>query len=384
MTSVFCGRYDAPMRRLSLVAALLLLVPLTYAADDTASSDKPVKVVADQLLPISSPRGSGQIPLYISLNGKAVDLSKPQPAITRAVLVFHGKLRNADVYNASGLRAIHTAGKDAEASTLLITPQFLAQIDATAFRLSASVLRWAPEAWMGGANALDAAGTTSGPSSFDVIDALLLHLADRKLFPSLKNVVLFGHSGGGQVLDRYAIVGTAGDTLIRAGIHVRYVVANPSSYLYFSPERPVLNPGADFTFAVPAKTCNGKVDRWKYGVNEPPPYAATADFHALEDHLLHRDVIFLLGTNDIDPNHPALDKTCSAEEQGPYRFFRGKAFFRYMENRHPDLAAPSSSVKLEFVPGVEHDGDKMLNSPCGLNAVFGVGACTTRVVDPKP
>ena len=57
---------------------------------------------------------------------------------------------------------------------------------------------------------------------------------------------------------------------------------------------------------------------------------------------------------------------------------------RMLEDRHPELAQASASQQLWFVPGVEHDGDKMLNSACGLAALFGVGTCTTRELDPKP
>jgi len=374
------------MRRVIYCAlSLCLAAPFALcASDDTANSDNPVKVIADHLLPVSSPRGTGNLPLYMSVDGKSIDLAQPQPNVTRALIIFHGKLRNADVYNESGLHAIKTAGLSAMTSTLLITPQFLGKNDIDAFHLSASVLRWAPEAWMGGMNAIDATGAATGPSSFDAIDAILMRLADRKIFPNLKNVVLAGHSGGGQVMQRYAVVGRAGDVLLRAGIHVRYVIANPSSYVYFSPDRPVLSAKTDFTFGLPARTCYGKYDKWKYGINEPPPYVGDANFEVLESQFLRRDVIYLLGTDDIDPNHPALDKTCSAEVEGPYRFFRGKAYFRYMELRHPELATDSASQKLEFVPGVEHDGDKMLNSSCGLNALFNTGACTTRVLDPRP
>ena len=361
--------------------ALLLLIAVSGAfaqTGDAASSDKPVKVLADHILQVSTARGTGSLPLYVSVDGKSVDLAKPQPAVTRALLVFHGKQRNASDYNDSGLRAIRQAG-EAGKGTLLITPQFLQQMDADEFRLAPGILRWAPEAWMGGADAIGVP-----VSSFDAIDQILFKLGDRNLFPNLKRVVLAGHSGGGQVMQRYAVVGHAGDALMRAGIHVRYVIANPSSYVYFSPDRPVLNPGATFTFAPPAKTCFGRYDQWKYGINNPPPYVAGGDFTALEQRFLHRDVLYLLGTEDIDPNHPALDKTCSAEVEGPFRFFRGKAYFHYLELRHPELAQASASQQLWYVPGVEHDGDKMLNSACGLAALFDSGACTTRVLDPKP
>jgi hypothetical protein len=113
-------------------------------------------------------------------------------------------------------------------------------------------------------------------------------------------------------------------------------------------------------------------------------YVGDANFNATEQRYMRRDVIYLLGTLDIDPNHPALDKTCAAEDEGPYRFFRGKAYFRYLETRHPDLATTAATQQLWYVPGVEHDGDKMLNSQCGLEALFGSSGCATRVLEPKP
>ena len=359
-------------------ALLLSFVVLAASAQETASGAEPVKVVAGQALEITTPKGKGELPLYVSLDGHPVDMTHPQASVTRALIVFHGKQRNADDYNRSGLTSIKRAG-DAGKGTLLITPQFLQKVDTDQYRLPPSVLRWGPEQWMAGDNALD-----SAISSFDAIDAVVAQLGNRTLFPNLKNVVIAGHSGGGQVVQRYAVVGRGGDALMQAGIHVRYVIANPSSYVYFSPDRPALDAHGEFTFGPPAKTCFGKYDRWKYGVNDPPPYLAGADFASLEQRYLRRDVVYLLGTNDVDPNHPALDKTCSGEVEGPYRFFRGKAYFRYLEDRHPELAQASASQQLWFVPGVEHDGDKMLNSACGLAALFDVGACPTRTLTPVP
>lgn len=364
------------LRRLIFVLTFALVT--SALADDTTSSTQPVKAIADHLLPVVTAKGHGSLPLYLSFNGKSVDLSQPQPNVDRALLVFHGKLRDADVYNRSGLTAIRNAG-EAGKGTLLITPQFLAKVDIDKYHLPASVLRWAPEAWMGGDDALDVP-----ISSFDAMDAILARLADRGIFPNLKTVVIAGHSGGGQVVQRYAVAGRGAEALTQAGVHVRYVIANPSSYVYFSPERPALNATREFTFGRPVKTCYAKYDLWKYGIQEPPPYIGQADFAGLEARYLHRDVLYLLGTKDVDPNHPALDKSCSGEDEGPYRFFRGKAYFRYLELRHPELEEDSASQQLWFVPGVEHDGDKMLNSPCGLAALFDLGTCATRSMHPKP
>ncbi|MFC6645801.1 hypothetical protein ACFQBQ_09450 [Granulicella cerasi] len=358
------------------VALVLLLVSagVVAKADDTTSSAAPVKAVADHQMQVSSPRGGkGKLPLYVSR-----DWSKPLPEVTRVLIFFHGKLRNADVYNASGLAAIKAAG-DAGKTTLLITPQFLGQQDVDHWHLSQDTLHWAPEAWMGGEDAMNGA-----ISSFDCVDAILAYLRNKTIFPNLKTVIIGGHSGGAQVVQRYAVVSTAGDLLMRAGIHVRYVIANPSSYLYFSPQRPALNAKEEFTFGAPSKSCMGHYNLWKYGTEKAPPYVdAAADWDAIETHYVRRDVVYLLGTKDTDPDHPALDKSCSGEMEGPYRFFRGKAYFTYLEGRHPELKQEGASQQLWFVPGVEHDGDKMFNSPCGLAAVFG-GECSSRELAPKP
>jgi pimeloyl-ACP methyl ester carboxylesterase len=364
------------MKRRWRFGAFLLIMSLglvTHAADDTSSANKPVAAIAPALLEVKTAKGAGVLPLYAS-----ADWSKPQPGIHRALILFHGKLRDADVYNNSGLKAIRSAGS-AGKDTLLITPQFLAQVDVDNFHLPATTLRWAPEAWMGGADA-----TNSPVSSFDCIDAILAALANKAIFPNLKTVIVAGHSGGGQVVQRYSIVGRGGDRLESTGIHVRYVIANPSSYLYFSPDRPVLNATGAFTFAPPRKSCEGHYDNWKFGIHNVPPYVGDSSFKDLERLYVHRDVITLLGTNDIDPDHPALDKTCSAEDQGPFRFFRGKAYFTYMIQRHPEMAQLNASQQLWFVPGVEHDGDKMFNSLCGLAALFDNGACSTRSLNPTP
>ena len=374
-------------------ARMLLLICLMAGAadglwaDDTTSSNKPVKVIAPVLLPVKTEQGAGVLPVYVS-----GDWTKPMPGVTRALIVFHGKLRNADEYNASGLAAIKNAG-DAGKGTLLITPQFLEQVDVDAFKLPPSVLRWAPEKWMGGENAMNAP-----LSSFDGVDAILQRLANRTLFPNLKDVVIAGHSGGGQVVQRYAVVGKGEGAITRYGIHVRYVVANPSSYVYFSPLRPVLDSKDSFQFAEPRKSCNGHYQNWKYGPLAPPLYVDAGSLQEVagtaadqrgtpspyEKAYVRRNVIYLLGTNDTDPNHPALDKTCSAEDEGAYRFFRGKAYFAYMEGRHPELKQETASQQLWFVQGVEHDGDKMFNSPCGIAALFGAGTCSARELNPRP
>ncbi|MDR6288735.1 pimeloyl-ACP methyl ester carboxylesterase [Inquilinus ginsengisoli] len=340
---------------IAATACLMLSALPLRAADERPH---PVKVVADQRLTVTTPAGTGELALYVSR-----DWSKPQPGVTRAVIVIHGRLRNADVYNASAEKAQAAAG-EAGQSAILVVPQFLADIDAAAFHLPAGTLRWGTTGWEGGADAKGPAAI----SSFDALDAILARLADRKLFPNLKTVVVAGHSGGGQVVQRYAILAKGEATLKAAGIAVRYVVANPSSYAYFSADRPDGHGGfAPFagTAACP------KYDHWKYGMADLPHYAGAATPAALERAYVARDVVYLLGTADTDPNHPALDKTCMGEAEGSYRLARGEAYVQYLRGRHPDGLRQS----LSLVPGVGHDGDRMLTSACGLAALFDRQGC---------
>jgi hypothetical protein len=342
-------------------AALLVLMTLTGAAagaDENGPHRQPVKVVAPQRLAVATSLGTAQLPLYVS-----ADWSQPQPGIVRAVLIFHGIRRNADVYYGHGLKALERAGPAGD-GTLLIAPQFLTDFDIAAHHLSADTAGWEREAWMGGAPAQ----TPVAVSSFDAIDAILARLADRALFPNLRMVVVAGHSGGAQVVQRYAVVGKGGPALETRGVHVRYVVANPSTYLYFTPERP--GPDGRFGAFADAAACP-QFDDWKYGfAHGVPPYVAATPA-VLEAQYVGRDVIYLLGTLDVDPDHPVLDKTCMGEAEGLFRFARGHAYFAQLQAR----SGSKLQHRLFDIPGVGHDGGRMFASACGLYALFDKPGC---------
>jgi len=336
------------MTRRTLLILLMVagLIPATAPAQQRQTFRDPVKVVADARLAVGKTDG---IPLYLS-----ADWSHPLPDVTRAVLVFHGLQRDADRYWTDAQATLADAG-DAARGTLLIVPQFLADQDLPAHGLPLSMLHWEADSWSGGAPA-------DGPeplSSFDAIDAILARLADRSLFPNLRRVVVAGHSAGGQVVQRYAIVGRGEDALIARGVQVRYVVANPSSYTYFTSERPL---------PVDNAACPG-FNRWKYGLDQIVPYAEGES--DLEARYVRRDVVYLLGTADTDPNHSALDKSCAGEAEGPYRFARGMAYYAYLLRHHPaDL-----NHHVGLVLGVAHDGGRMFGSSCGRAALFDAPGC---------
>jgi pimeloyl-ACP methyl ester carboxylesterase len=337
----------------ALMAGVLLGVG--FAQAQRRIEDAPVWLVADHRLAVAAPSGSGILALYVSL-----DWDRPQPAITRAIVTVHGFERAADISRTVAEAARAKSGLDPD-SVLLIEPQFLNDVDAAAENLPAEILRWRRAGWEGGEDALGPAPI----SSFAALDAILARLADPRLFPNLKNVVVAGHSGGGQMTQRYAVATRGGAALTKAGIHVRYVVANPSSYLYFSPERP-----AGDGFAIFNRAACPAFDRWKYGIVGLPRYLAGEDAAGLEAAYAARDVIYLLGDDDTNPHHRALDKTCMGEAEGPNRFARGRAYFRYLQQRNPGF-----QHRLFEVPGVGHDSDLMFSSTCGLAALYDLPGC---------
>ncbi|PIB50793.1 hypothetical protein [Pseudomonas sp. 2995-1] len=281
--------------------------------------------------------------------GVSQDWRQPLPNVTRALILVHGRLRNAQTYLQSGIDAAEHAG--VSANTLVLAPQFLNASDIKRNHLDGQVLRWNGNDWMAGEPSI-------GPgqvSSYGALDQIIKHLGNRTLFPALKEIVVAGHSGGGQVVQRFALTGHDHPTLKNEGIRLRYVVANPSSYAYFSRQRPV-----QFDTA----SCPGFND-WKYGLQHLPAYAKGQSVEQLEQAYVSRDITYLLGQQDTDPNHPALDKSCEAETQGAYRLMRGHNYFDYLKHRHPQL-----SQTLVEVPGVGHNGDEIFTSPEGQKVLF--------------
>lgn len=331
-----------------VLAALLSVLPAIGLA--RAQSSQPVKAVLEDRFTVETPGGTGIIPIWTSQ-----DWSSPRPLVTRAVIVVHGLSRVADQY-AGHLRQARARAAVPEATTLLIAPQFLAGPDIAEHGLAPGHLRWRPHDWPEGAPALGPAPL----SSFDVLDALLRHLADRSRFPALRHVVVAGHSAGGQLTQRYAIVGRGEAALAASGIALRHVIANPSSWLWFGNDRPdPAEPGA----------CPG-FNHWRYGPVNPPPYVRE-DVATLEKRYLAREAVYLLGEADRDPADTSLDRSCAAMTQGPNRFARGMQFLFNLELRQPNQVYH----RLFIIPGVGHDGGRMLASRCGLAALFDTAGC---------
>ncbi len=372
-------RSDRQLQLLSTftVAFVLMVAPGAVRAapsiDESAPQRRPVKVVAPERLKIKTSSGEALVPAYVS-----ADLNKAQPHIKRAVIMVHGRLRDADKYFELTMRAARASAASVE--TLVIAPQFLSNADAARHDAAAHVARWKTEGWLGG----EVGKAPFAISSFEVIDGIIAQLADRARFPNLERIVVAAHSSGAQFVQRYAVVGQADKVLSNAGLQpyadgvstpanaatvmrVRYVVANPSSYLYMDATRP--NASAH---------CR-EVNHWRYGFTDPVPYVQ-GDVKQMQHRYLTKRVIYMLGSRDVDPNHSALDKSCMAEAQGAYRLERGNNYFAHIQKFAATQNVTLRHTRVE-IPSVAHNADQMFNSACGMAALFDASGCDLKIAE---
>jgi pimeloyl-ACP methyl ester carboxylesterase len=198
---------------------------------------------------------------------------------------------------------------------------------------------------------------------------------DRTRFPQLARIVLAGHSAGGQIVHRYAVLNGIDQALRAAGIGMSYIISSPSSYLYFTKERPT--GAADGRFApYDAAACPG-YNLYRYGVENLgrlARYAGNLGSAGLFRRYAARDVTYLLGTADNDPDHPQLDQNCGARAQGSNRLERGRNYIRY------ERRLAGSDIKLVRrtfeVIGVGHTQSRMFGSKCAAALLFGVAGRT--------
>lgn len=280
------------------------------------------------------------------------------PDVQRALIIVHGNDGNAEGYFKAALAAA-AAAKQVD-GTLILAPHFVEQAHKTAPPVG--YLAWDRGGdWRAGD--LSSAEAAPRVSSFRVMDRLLSTLADRTRFAGLQSIVIAGHSAGGQYVQRYAILR---GTTAAGAIAVRFVVANPSSYLYLDARRP--DPAAPGAFRMPAGSACA-ANRYKYGLERGngavDEAVALLGLAGLAQRFRQQNVIYLLGEADNDPNHRLLDKGCAAMAQGPTRLARGLAYKLYLDSHY----APHAQ-RVETVPGVGHNAARMFGSRAGLAALF--------------
>jgi len=285
----------------------------------------------------------GSIPYYRSLPFVRND------SVRRVVLVVHGNQRDADRYYD---RAVSAALADIGfRDLLLLAPNFRTFADHPA----AHEHYWSSHGWKIGNKSLD----PTRISSFAVVNELLARVCsvEPAIFPNLQTIVIAGHSAGGQFVNRYAAGGA--DCLNKA-VEVRYVVMNPSSYLYVDGRR---RSGATGDFAPVTNGCL-TYDDYKYGLRNLNSYMGKVGAKRLRSQLFRRRTYYLAGQDDTRMGG-SLDRRCEADLQGRNRLAR---FANYRD--YSSLFEDWTAAEFIVVPGIGHDGGRMLGSKIARRIMF--------------
>lgn len=283
--------------------------------------------------------------------------------VEQAVVMVHGAQRNGDGYFGTALASAASRGQLSK--SIIVSPSFKGN-DGPSCKDSVEdgEFIFGCQAWNAGFPALNSPAKVN---SFDVMDRIVQLLADKSRFPNLRSIVLAGHSGGGQFLQRYAAVNQMEQ---KAGISIRYVVANPSSYVYLNDMRL----RSDASCTIDGK-CTGPFgaywdrancttyNRYRYGLDGLVGYAATTGATTIRKQFPTRAVTYLIG--DLDQLQDSdLDKSCSAIAQGPNRRERGINYWNYVRTQF------QAEHKLVMVPRCGHNAACMFGAAAGARVLF--------------
>lgn len=370
---------------------VLLLGPFMAGAwAQTASAAEPPpcdrRATPACFVAFALPAGAGRMHYYTSRLPGAGQGPSPRSAI----VVMHGHPRDANRSFDAALLAARRAGRLDD--TLIAAPLFQVAEDRSARCRARGVpppeagdALWTCSSWLDGSPSQGAVPI----GSFAALDALVAELV--RQWPGLQTITLAGFSAGAQMLQHS--VGFAGDP--PAGVTLRYVIADPGSWLYFDPVRPVPtlagNPvgwdacggGADFPagctfrFDVPSDlgACRD-YDGWKYGV-EALPAALGRPAAEAKARYAKAQIAYLEGERDSSAEkgafYPILDKSCAALLQGPYRLQRGQAYLAYEQAFIPSGDSRNGidrGRRLTVVPGCGHDVTCVLPSEAARASLF--------------
>lgn len=270
------------------------------------------------------------------------DLDAGADAPTWALILVHGASRNPDFYFTTGLQA--TPGERAE-DVVVVAPWFIT----TEEDPLTDEPWWSEGGWKRG-HLSRREGPSPRVSSYAALDTIVARLSDRDRFPSIQQIVVAGHSAGGQMTHRYAAGG-----MPARGVPIRYVVANPSNYLFLRPERPDGAGG----WTLPSLDDCPDYQQWHRGLEELNSYMSRLPRSTIAGNLIARDVVVLLG--DEDTGSTLLDVSCGGNLQGPHRYARGLNLLAYMDAFHMPHAHQGVVVK-----GVGHSSRGVFLSEEGL------------------
>ena len=286
----------------------------------------------------------------------------PDSKIERMLIVVHGAGRNADEYFASGEAGAFLA--QVLETTLVVSPRFGSNTGTCKDTLADGEISWG----CGGTTDWRGGGAAGGVNSFVFIEQLMRLANDKKVFPMMREIVVSGHSAGGQFVHRFAAAARVESEM---NVPVRYVVSNPSTYLYLDATR--LAPSAtcsqdgkctgEFATYGEGRNCT-TFNQWRNGLEKRWGYAEAIPEEEIKRNLSKRNVTYLLGELDTQPIY-GFDSTCPAMAQGTNRLMRGVTYWNYIRSKF------NAAHKLVVVPACGHNGRCIYTADIARPVLFG-------------
>ena len=321
------------------------ILQLTVTADDDrktnskSSTKSKLQEVLDTYLPIEASLNvdGGKVEYFTN-----EEIATMHSGYDKAIIVIHGTNRNSDDYYNYIVNAIEDENNLNH--TLILAPRFQTLADDP----NSDELYWSNSGWKKGFKSKNINRTPS----FEVIDLILDKINSN--FEKITSITIVGHSAGAQFVQRYAALNES-EQMLRQNLKLRYVIANPSSYVYLTSYRP--------------KNTDNCVDydNYKYGLANIPEILHYTNLtkENIQNQLISRSIYLLLGQedNNIDSNN--LDTSCKANTQGFNRYDRGIFYYKHIK----DLNISANHIKVE-VEGIGHNAEEMFNSSKGREIIF--------------
>ncbi|WFD33012.1 hypothetical protein MSPP1_004069 [Malassezia sp. CBS 17886] len=215
-------------------------------------------------------------------------------------------------------------------------------------------------------------GTTKAPklnksaTFYSAVDKIIAQFMNQTAYPNLKQVVVAGHSMGGQAAMRYALM----KRRKRYDANIRFWIGNPGSYTWLlNDTRPVQN-----------ATCDSTLNNYPYGLggnmSKIPKYVRTnitQNVSEWVENFRNRSVHYAFGLLD----NGAGDTHCEASVQGANHLQRG-TYFAQMLSQMPGGFPANHNVS--FIAGISHQDYPMIAATESMDFIFGSNY-TTRLPD---
>jgi len=287
-------------------------------------------------------------------------LHEKHKEITRLIVAIHSSSYNPDTYLENSL-SLFRNDISLNEKTLVIAPAFYRK-DKTDL---SDIVTWSTSPFWGSSRALYQ-GEKIKLSAYEILDDILTRMITSKYFPNLSDIVILGHSAGGQMVNRYAASNTIEDTVaLEQHISMKYLVMAPSSYVYLDGKRSKRDKNDEFAFPFGA---NKKYNDWGYGLEHLYSYhrrhGITAE--AIRSQYRYRKVLYLVGEKDTKDF--ALDQSKSAMREGVNRLERLKIYYHYLKNYYGEEIADYHSMAI--IPNASHSGKVLMRSKKGRKFIL--------------